>query len=212
MWKQIYKKRYKTSFSNREIICVCSYPNMVDTIDKAVEFYGVKKLQSDQNYLDIMSEFWFHNGRDIIPLYFSDDHPKLENLQLINPVGKGFFWCIGYVSPNYDRKNHKYHMPSFEWFKERLYYWLDNYFSPDSSVTSFLFEYCIKAWVYKNSPSDTEEFKSRRFDVVENKRIVALWPLTQKHQERIHAPEQFKQYIENMEKTNWYEFVFHAFK
>lgn len=204
MWKTRYKNTYKTSNPNLIITAVCAFPNIQDSLEKAIEYYGVKDLQKDQMLLEIKADYGYHNGRYFIPLYFSDDIPKLGKLK---DLGKGFFWCIGYQSPNVIRNSEyssTYSMPSHKQYKIWLEYWIHTrYIGQYDSIANFLFEQCIKAYVYENSKEFDEELKHRRFDVIANHNL--RFKPTENSQDML-------KFIDKMYITNWYEFVFKEFK
>lgn len=210
MWKTRYKNTYKTSKPNLIITAVCSFPNLVDTLEKAIPYYKVKELQNDSKFLDIMSDFYFNNGCDFLPLYFEDDVPKLAKLQKLNPLGKGYFWCIGYQCPYlFENKNRREYIgPSYTQYRESLAYWLENFHTTGSGVTSFLFEKCVTSWVYENSKDLPEIYSSRRFQVVANKQIRMQ---DDKPYCNFLEKNQYTDYLDKMEVTNWYEFIFKAF-
>lgn len=207
MWKQRYNKIFKTSKPNLVITSVCAFPNLQDTLEKAVEYYGVKQLQKDQTLLEIKADFHCNHGCDFIPLYFQDDIPKLAKLEKINPRGKGFFWCIAYQSPNLIRHSEfssTYNMPSHKQYKVWLEYWINKHYKGQhDSIANFLFRQCVKAYVYEQSNNFSEELKDRRFDVIANCNL------------RFKPTENAKDmldFIDKMYITNWYEFVFKEFK
>lgn len=209
MWKSRYNNSYKTSDPNLIITSVCSFPNLIDTIEKAVEYYNVKEFQKDKTLLDIISEFWFHNGNDFIPLYFADDIPKLNKLQELKPINKGFFWCICYQNPYFNPVKHSYSSPSHKQYREWLEYWMDNYHKEHSSITSHLFKQCVYTWIYENSKDFSESMKSRRFDMIANKRLEVQ---SGSYDTMLSTKEQMINYIEEMYNTNLFEFIFKAFK
>lgn len=206
MWNRRYRKIYKTSDENLIITAVCSFPNINDTLEKAIDYYRVKELQKSPKYLEIMSDYQQHDGRFFIPIYFEDQVPKLAKLQKLNPIGKGWFWCIGYKNSNVTRGRNDcntYYSPSYKWYKSRLKIWLKEYYTPHSSVTSHLFHQAIKMWIYENTEHFSDEEKNRRFKLIENSNLSI---------DEYHlSPEDYLIYLCAMENSNIYEFMFKTF-
>lgn len=209
MWKNIYKNIYKTSNPDLFITSVCAFPNIHTTIEKVNEYYDIDKIHNDPLYLNIYSDYCFDAGRKYIPVCFEDKLPKLSKLKASNPIGKGFFWCVVYKNPSYDSKKWTYNTPSHAWYREMLEHWLNNYHVEHSSITKHLFEQSVKTWVYENSKNLNEHEKHRRFKFIENSRLVFLDRMGDQPQ---LTKEDYLGYLDDMYKTNWYEFVFKSYK
>lgn len=208
MWKTRYKHQYKTTDPNLIITAVCSFPNMIDTLEKAIVDYKVKELQKDSTYLQIESDYWFHHGRNFLPLYFEDDVPKLAKLQKVNPLGKGYFWCIGYRNPNFTEIHYsgsgRFNPPPFQQYEEWLRYWLKTYYAgKHDGIAKHLFEQCVRRFVFSKSKDLPERLQSRTFDLVSNKNLVFDYP---------EDPNDYLKFLDEMYVMNWYEFVFKSFK
>lgn len=206
MWNRVYDKVYKTSDSDLIITAVCSFPNINDTLEKVIEFYKVKQLQQSKKYLEIMSDFEHENGRYFVPLYFEDQVPKLAKLQKLKPIGKGWFWCVGYKNPNLTIKGKhacSFLTPPYKWYKSRLKIWLKEYHTEYSSVTSHLFKQAIKMWIYENTKDFSGKEKNRRFKLIENSNLSI--------DEYKFSPEDYLIYLRAMEQANVYEFMFKSF-
>jgi len=208
MWKNIYKKIYKTSNPNLFITAVCAFPNIHTNVEKVNDYYEIEKIQNDPLYLSIYSDYCFSVGRNYIPVCFEDRLPKLAKLQALKPIEKGFFWCVVYKSPFYDSNNNTYNTPSNKWYREMLEHWLNNYHVEHSSITNHLFEQSVQTWIYENSKEFNEHEKHRRFKFIENSTLVFL---DRKGDQPKLTKEDYLEYLDNMYKTNWYEFVFKAF-
>lgn len=200
-WKSIYKNIYKTSNPNLFISAVSSFPNIVDTVEKAIIDYDVKKLQKDSTYLKLEALYQLLNGRNIIPLYFEDDCPKLKRLPTLE---KGMFWCILYKSEYYTKKS-KYSsqisMPSYIELKQLLTYSENNL---EKKYNYFLFPHIVKQYIYDNSKNWSDIEKSRRFQLIENSTLLNIDYDT--------TYNEMVDYIKNMESMNIYEFIFKSFK
>lgn len=216
MWSFRNNNVYKTSNDKYVITAVCSFPNINDTLEKVVDYYRVKTMQKDKKYLEIMSEYYFYNGANFLPLYFEDDCPKLKKLQALQPKGKGWFWCIGYTHDNYwfsEKRIGTFKLKTFEEIYDMFVYWLENYHFEYSSITKWFFEQCVKLYVYKTSPDFDNLLNKRRFDVIENKSLRCITKYIQNDYKEIDVKEKadYIQFIEKMKTRNWYEFVFSEF-
>jgi len=199
-WKSIYKNVYKTSNPNLFISAVCSFPNIVDTVEKAIVDYEVKQLQKDPIHLKLQALYNIYNGRRYTPLYFEDDCSKLKNLPYIN---KGYFWCILYKSEYLTIKSQhssQISRPSYEELLELLDYSHNNL---KGKYNQFLFHHIINSYIYSKTEFFNEKEKSRRFQLIENSSLIGINHKT--------TYEEMKEYIKNMNLMNIYEFIFKAF-
>lgn len=178
------------------ITAVCNFPNINDTLEKNVEYYLLDLIRKDNEFLRLYSFYNLRNGCEFIPVELADSCPKLNKLQELNPIGKGWFWCIGYVSEFKDQSVPFYQL--FSWLK----HYLDNYHSNGSSITAFLFEQCIISYIYEHIPEGVNV--RRLFDVVMNKKHI--W--TGKYD---MSKEDYIKVIEDMPLMNWYELIFKYF-
>lgn len=199
-------KIYKTSNPNLIITAVCAFPNVYNTLEKVIDYYGVKALQKDPLLLDIHSEYEHASGRSFIPLYFADDCPKLARLQELTPVGKSFFWCIAYTNPHVETIRRDaafmYRQPSHQWFKTRFLYWLENFHFEGSNITTHLFRSTVDTWMYEQTAHFSDKEKSRRFQLTANSYLV----------HECKEPKDYIDFVDQMYKTDIYRFMFEAYK
>lgn len=203
MWKNRYKI-YRTLKPEFIITAVKSFPNIVDTVDKAISYYKVKELQSDETLLNIYSLYNLFDGRDFIPLYFEDDVPKLKKLK---PISPGMFWCIGYMSPYLKLQDNKYtremQIPSHIELKEFLVYAFSK--KLDDIYIRFLFDMCIHKYIYEQTTSYfTQNQKHRLFQLIQNTKMY--FPYNDKYN-----LNDCIDFIEAMYTRNIYEFIFNEF-
>lgn len=199
-WKSIYKNIYKTSNPNLFISAVCSFPNIIDTVEKAIVDYNVKALQKDNIHLKLEALYQLYNGRNYIPLYFEDDCPKLKRLPNLT---KGMFWCILYKSEYYTKKNtfsSILSLPSFDELVELLTYSENNL---KSIYNYFLFKHLVKQYIYENTKDFTDKEKHRRFCIIENSSLVNI--------DYDISYNEMIDYITKMKSMNIYEFMFKAY-
>jgi hypothetical protein len=205
-WRLRYKNIYKTSHPCYVIAAVSSFPNLYDTLEKNIEYYDVKNLQSNPMELQIQSLFYLlEGGRDFIPIYFSDDVPKLEKLDT-SRLSKGMFWCIGYRNPvlMLSNSHRELVLPTHREFKELLEYSLDHM---NGRYCEFLFKYCIDQYVYKETENWTELQKSRRFKLICNTTLNFLNIKREKYDKN-----EVLEFIDNMYKRDIYEFIVNEYK
>ena len=204
MWKSRYKNLFKTSNPNLIITGVKSFPNIIDTVEKAIVDYKVKEFQKDPLLLEIESLFWLENGRDFIPLYFEDDCPKLKNLKPFKE--KGMFWCVGYINPAVTSRNawgRSITLPTHDRFKDLLEYAVKT----NNNCWKYLFEQCITQYVYEKTKNWADVQKQRRFKFICNTGLHVMNASVNKYP----TPDMCMPFIENMYKRDIYEFIFNEY-
>jgi len=178
MWKQ-HSKIYPTSNPNLIITAICGFPNLEDTLEIVNEVYKIDDLNTDKKFREIYSYYYLlHGGRHFIPIAFSDRIPKLEKLQALKPMGKGWFWCIGYVSTclegganSLNAFSRKLNTPLFNECLEYLEYHTKHYeSSTTNSINSCLAKDCLRKYVYENAPEKLDA--GRRFQLLYNNSTI----------------------------------------
>lgn len=210
-WKNRYKI-YKTSDPNLLITAVCSFPNIYDTIEKVNEYYDIEKIQNSELYKEIYAYYnLVHSGRDFIPVAFADRIPKLNNLQRVNPLGKGYFWCVGYVSKSLiggassiNKHAKSITTPNFETLLSWLKYHSENISnSTSSNVNRALFNDALRKYIIENNPAKLDG--SRRFDLIYNCNTIA-------DINRDLTTADWVAHLEGLKNRNLYEIIVNDFK
>lgn len=206
MWRTRYKNKFKTSNPRLIITAVQSFPNMTDTVEKAIIEYNVKALQKDPVLLEITSLFWMDHGCNFIPLYFQDDCPKLAKLPKLE--AKSMFWCVGYqheayyrISEHASRITH----PGHKKYRELLEYTLDK--DVNSSVWQYLFKSAVDQYVNEQTKDWTPEQKSRRFKFICNTDLKFLRVSVDYQPDRGSAMK----FLDDMYTRDIYEFIFNEY-
>lgn len=210
MWKSRYKL-YMCEDPNLVITAVCSFPNIDDTIEKCNDVYGIEKLINDPIYRDMTAYLnCVSGGNDFTPIAFSDRVPKLERLQELTPVGKSYFWCIGYVTPYLKGGNRSLlkpsrtlHQPTYETFLNWLEHRINNYNDSQScSYNCRLFENALRAYIGENTGDIVNS--SRRFNLIYNNHIPLL-------NNRGLTTKDWVEHLKNLPNRNIYEIMVNDF-
>jgi len=217
-WKVRYKNIYSTNDKNLLITAVQSFPNLYDTVEKCNEYYEIEKVNNDLLYRDLLSFYHLMNGNDFIPISFEDRCPKLKNLSNINPVGKSFFWCIGYISPYLlngiegirGNCGKKISLPDFEILINWLDYHIKNYVSDEhSTINRFLFKQSLIKYVNeyldKNIITKNRIGNDRLFDLIYNKKTIIDF-------DRDLKTDYWVEYLQDLTYRDIYEIIVNDFR
>ena len=214
MWKTRYNNIYKCKDPNLVITSVCAFPNVEDTIDKCNSYYKIDSLNNDLVYRELIAYIELtRGGRDFIPIAFSDKVPKLNKLQELKPVGKSYFWCIGYVSKylkggskSINAPYRSIDEPTFEtlftWFKHHV----KNYNDSDSITTNHdLHKKCLIKYIYDYIDNNNVNVnRSRVFQLIQNSRINI-------QDDRKTTTYHWIDHIENLKNRDIYEIIVNDF-
>lgn len=217
-WKTRYKNIYSTSDKNLIITAVQSFPNLYDTVEKSNEYYEIENVNKDLLYRDLLSFYYLMNGNDFIPIAFEDKCPRLKNLANINPIGKSFFWCIGYISPYLTNgisgirgtNGKKISIPDFEILVNWLDYHIKNYVSDKhSTINQFLFKQAlikyVNEYLEKNIITKNKIDNGRLFDLIYNKKTVINFNNELK-------VEHWVEYLQDLTYRDIYEIIVNDFR
>lgn len=202
MWSRRYRI-YKTDNPQLIITAVQSYPNMINTLDKAVKFFKTNELQSDSKLLEIVSlHGLLRSGCNFTVLHLADTCPKLNNLK---NVGDSWFWCIGYINPAYNVEYRslnstisKINEPSHARYYELLEYSINNL---DGKYCQFLFDRCIINYISEQTRHFTDEDNHIKYRL--GTRVSYDWSEDKICKEGL-------QFIDNMYLRNIYELMFNT--
>ncbi len=197
MWLNRYKI-YKTRNPELIITCVRSFPNLVYTIDKAKKYYKIDILKDNIELFNIYSLYnLIDGGVNFLPICFEDECIKLQNLKNVVNPGKGWFWCIGRMSPYLiqDTYIREIKLPDHITLKKMLIYSIDKV---EDTITEFLFNLCVKKFIYENTDNFDSAQCQTRFKLIENTKLKT----NSKH---------YLEFIHEMENRNIYEFMFNEF-
>lgn len=215
MWRKRYNKEFKYPEKNMFITAIQTFPNMHTTVQHMKDYFKVEENQKDHIRREIDAMTSLDNGRNFIPVMFEDQEPKLLDFKEIEDFGgeKGWFWCVAYRTPCVTIRNEhssSIMYPSHKEFREYLEYSLSNLNGMDAE---WLFEQCVKKWVYEQTSHFTDEAKSRRFYHIENTGLMSLSHQRHRfcHDSRL-PKERYLQFLDLMYQRDIYEFMFNEFK
>lgn len=206
-WKWRYKNLFKTSNPNLIITAIQSFPNLYNTIEKNVELFKTKELQSDSKLLEIMSlHGLLVEGNGFIPLYFEDDCPKLSKLRNLKPKDErkyDWFWCICYVYPGYEglgKGVSKINLPKHQRFCELLEYSIKEL---DGRYCEFLFNWSIKTYISEQTRNFNEVERYNHYKL--GSEVLFDWRYDKIKSEGL-------EFIDNMYSRNIYELMFNILR
>ena len=205
MWRT-RGKIYKTRNPNLIITQVCNFPNINDTLEKNIKHYNLEKIQKDDTYRDIIAHCELaYGGCDFIVYALQDTVPKLANLK---PHGKGWFWCIGYVSPTLqnaanalNKPSKRINQPNFNGLYEWLKYYKDNHGDSYHYIYGQkLFLDALHLYIYDNKPEQVDSH--RIFNLIQRSNFV----------KNFETLTEALEHLDNLPNRDWYEIIVNDFK
>ena len=203
-YRQIHKRKFKTSDQNLFIIAIKSWSKTLEEINK--EFATVEN-QNDPTRRRIchVANIHYSSYQAYVPLYFANDVPKLNNLPIPE---EGFVWCIAEKNPfvtidgdTIRRINPPPHKEYLRLLKYSLKH-LNNF------QAKLLFQESVQSYVLKETSDFNDLQKSQRFNIIYNTHLNVLYP--KRHEDELKPP-QFLPFIEKMYKRDIYEFMFNEY-
>ena len=212
MWRNRLDREFKTNNPNLIITAVLAFPNFNNTLEEILKYYHAKENQADYVRLHIESLYNFYSGRDFTPLYFEDTHPQLGRLP---NIGKGWFWCIGYVPTIFEERNkysRKVILPTHLQYKELLEYSINNL---NGYCADYLFKNCVHNYVYEKTKYFNDEQKHRRFQIIENTDLIFLDGKKsfdgRTNTSNKPSLNEYLEFIDGMYERDIYEFMFNEY-